>query len=48
MIADITIFESGDGGDLALINDDLATIEGLTNQVYLAWFGGNFRGVMLI
>jgi phage gp46-like protein len=40
-ILDLTIFESGDGGDLDLLNDDLNTIEGLTNQVYLALFGGN-------
>jgi phage gp46-like protein len=45
LIADITIYESGDGGDLNLVNDDLETIQGLTNQVYLALFGGNIEQV---
>ncbi len=40
-IFDIMIFESGDGGDLNLKNEDIETISGLTNQVYLALFGGN-------
>lgn len=40
-IFDIMIYESGDGGELNLKNDDLETISGLTNQVYLALFGGN-------
>jgi len=39
-IVDLTIYESKDGGDLLLINDDLATISGLTNQPYLALLGG--------
>lgn len=43
MISDIAINESGSGGDLNLINDDLNTIEGLSNQVYLALFGGNIE-----
>lgn len=42
-IFDIMIFESGDGGELLLENGDLATISGLTNQVYLALFGGNIE-----
>ena len=42
-VVDIMIHESGSGGDLSLINDDLATISGLTNQVYLALFGGNIE-----
>lgn len=40
-ILDIMIYESGDGGEINLINDDIDTIKGLTNQVYLALFGGN-------
>lgn len=40
-IVDLTILESGDGGDLYLNNEDLSTVSGLTNQVYLALFGGN-------
>ena len=43
MITDLAIFESGSGGDLILKNDDLDTINGLTNQVYLALFGGNIE-----
>ena len=39
-IEDVKIIETFDGGDLEQINDDLVTIEGLTNQVYLALFGG--------
>jgi phage gp46-like protein len=38
---DLMIYETGSGGDLNLKNDDLDTISGLTNQVYLAFFGGN-------
>lgn len=41
MIADIAMYESGSGGELSLTNEDLTTIQGLTNQVYLALFGGN-------
>ena len=44
MIADLEIYENGSGGDLNLKNDDLSTIQGLTNQVYLAFFGGNIEG----
>lgn len=42
-ITDLTIYESGEGGEMALVNDDIATISGLTNQVYLALFGGNIE-----
>ena len=42
-IFDIMIYESGSGGDFNLKNDDLETISGLTNQVYLALFGGNIE-----
>ena len=41
MAADLMIYETGSGGDLSLKNNDIETIEGLTNQVYLALFGGN-------
>jgi phage gp46-like protein len=37
---DILIYESGNGGELQLLADDLATVDGLTNQVYIALFGG--------
>lgn len=40
-ILDIEIYETGDGGDLHLENGDFHTINGLSNQVYLALFGGN-------
>ena len=42
-IVDITIFENGSGGDLNLKNEDIETISGLTNQVYIAFFGGNIE-----
>lgn len=42
-ITDIMIYESGSGGEMALKNEDLQVIHGLTNQVYLALFGGNIE-----
>ena len=42
-ILDILIYESGDGGEFQLMNDDIATVSSLTNQVYLALFGGNIE-----
>ena len=42
-ILDILIYESGDGGEFQLKNDDLNTVSSLTNQVYLALFGGNIE-----
>ena len=41
MAFDIMIFESGNGGDFNIRNGDLDSVEGLTNQPYLAHFGGN-------
>lgn len=38
---DISIYESGDGGELLILNNDLALQESLYSQVYLALFGGN-------
>lgn len=38
---DITIYETGSGGDIAVINNDIALSEALDNQAYLALFGGN-------
>lgn len=40
---DIMIFENGNGGEFSLENGDLVTTEGLTNQPYLAHFGGNIE-----
>ena len=42
-ITDIAIHESGTGGDFTLIGGDIETIKGITNQVYLALFGGNYE-----
>lgn len=44
-ITDIVIYEAGSGGELQLLSGDLATINGLANQVYLALFGGNIEQV---
>lgn len=41
VIQDILIYESGDGGEFALINEDIATVSSITNTIYLALFGGN-------
>lgn len=41
MTKDIHIYESGDGGELAIINNDLVLVETLYQQVLLALFGGN-------
>ena len=38
---DLNIFESGDGGELSIINEDLLFGESLYQQIYLALFGGN-------
>ena len=35
-IRDIMIYEGGNGGDMAIKNDDLVTVQGLTNQVIVA------------
>ena len=40
-MTDLILYENGNGGDLQLKGNDLATTDGLTNQPYLAWFGGN-------
>ncbi len=38
---DIAIIETGNGGDLQLVGNDLAVVEGIENMPYLAMFGGN-------
>ncbi|MCH9621005.1 MAG: hypothetical protein S4CHLAM20_04190 [Chlamydiia bacterium] len=38
---DVTVYESGEGGELVLNETDLGTTNSLFNQVYIAWFGGN-------
>lgn len=40
---DILITESGDGGDLSLINNDLVASENFESMIYLALFGGNIQ-----
>jgi len=44
---DILIYEAGSGGELAVQSDDIALIEYLYNQVYLAAFGGNIEASTL-
>jgi len=38
---DIHLFETGSGGDFAILNNDLLMGESLYQQIYLALFGGN-------
>ena len=38
---DLLIYETGDGGDLRVLNNALALTTSLFNQVYLCLFGGN-------
>lgn len=38
---DLKMIETGDGGDLVLLGNDLAQINGLQNMPYLGLFGGN-------
>lgn len=41
---DIQLFESGSGGDFAIVNNDLLMGESLYQQIFLALFGGNVEG----
>lgn len=41
MITDISLYESGQGGDMVLLPNDIATTGALWNNIYLALFGGN-------
>jgi hypothetical protein len=43
MTKDIHIFESGNGGELAIVNQDVFLVETLYQQAYLALFGGNIE-----
>jgi len=40
---DIHLFETGSGGDFAIVNNDLLMGESLYQQIYLALFGGNIQ-----
>jgi hypothetical protein len=41
MIFDLAILETGSGGDLQLVGNDLAVVNGIENMPYLAMFGGS-------
>ena len=38
---DPAFYETGSGGDMSLLNNDIVLSSGLFNQVYFALFGGN-------
>jgi hypothetical protein len=38
---DILLFESGNGGEISLLNGDIEMTDSLANQSYLSHFGGN-------
>lgn len=40
---DFALFETMDGGDMSLSNNDINTTESLWMQIYLGLFGGNVR-----
>lgn len=40
-MSDVRLIENGSGGDFVLIGNDLETIGGFQNMVYLSLFGGN-------
>jgi hypothetical protein len=40
-MADLKIYETGDGGDFNLTTNDFQLIEGFQNMPYLSFFGGN-------
>jgi phage gp46-like protein len=40
---DFKLIETGQGGDLVLLTNDLQTISGYGNMIYLALFGGNIE-----
>jgi hypothetical protein len=40
---DLLLYETGNGGDLSILNNDLVMVEALCQQVYLALFGGNIE-----
>lgn len=43
-MADLQLYESGDGGDLIQLPNGMAQISGAKNEVYLALFGGDPEG----
>jgi hypothetical protein len=40
---DISIFETGQGGDFSIVENDLLMSESLYQQIFLALFGGNIE-----
>lgn len=38
---DFGLYETGYGGDLSILNNDIEMVSSLSNQVYIALFGGN-------
>lgn len=40
---DFSIYESADGGDLLIINEDISLADSLLQIVYLSLFGGNIQ-----
>ena len=43
MAKDILLYETGNGGDMSITNNDLAMVETLLQQVYICLFGGNIE-----
>ena len=44
-MADLSIYETFDGGDIAIQGNDLQLVESLFNQPYLGLFGGNLAQI---
>ena len=44
MTKDIELYESGDGGELSILNGDVSLIETLYQTIYIALFGGMADG----
>jgi hypothetical protein len=44
---DINIYESGNGGEIAIIGEDIVLTEQLFQQIYLSLFGGNVEASTL-
>lgn len=45
MTKDILLYESGSGGEIAIENNDIALVEYVFQQIYLALFGGNVEAI---
>jgi len=41
---DVVLCETGNGGDFIHENNDFKLTEGMTNFIYIGWFGGNYGG----